>query len=121
MTRTRHAVLLAAIGALVVAAAPAGAANAPVYPTVGSGFTISLNKKSTGTAKVTSLKPGTYKFVVRDRSKMHNFHLTGPGVNKTTTVAFVGTKTWTITLKKGTYRFVCDPHKESMKGSFKVA
>jgi plastocyanin len=26
-----------------------------------------------------------------------------------------------MTLKKGTYKFVCDPHASSMKGSFTVA
>jgi plastocyanin len=36
-------------------------------------------------------------------------------------VSFVGKKSLTVTLKKGTYRFVCDPHASSMKGSFKVA
>ena len=31
------------------------------------------------------------------------------------------TATWNVTLKKGTYRFVCDPHATIMKGSFTVA
>ena len=31
-----------------------------------------------------------------------------------------GSKTWKLTLKKGTYKYVCDPHKSFMKGSFKV-
>ena len=35
---------------------------------------------------------------------------------------FVGTKAFTVTLKKGTYTFQCDPHvKEGMKGTFKVS
>ena len=38
-----------------------------------------------------------------------------------TDVGFVGDKTVTVTLKKGTYKFVCDPHKSFMKGSFKVS
>jgi plastocyanin len=42
-------------------------------------------------------------------------------VNVKTTVPFVGTKSFTVTLKKGTYRFVCDPHATAMKGSFKVS
>jgi plastocyanin len=50
----------------------------------------------------------------------HNFHLKGPGLNKTTSVAGKGTFTWTVTLKKGTYTYVCDPHASFMKGSFKV-
>jgi plastocyanin len=69
---------------------------------------------------VSSLKAGTYKIVVSDKSSIHNFHLTGPGVNKTTSVGATGSKTWTVKLKKGTYKYVCDPHKTIMKGSFKV-
>ena len=62
-----------------------------------------------------------YRIVVRDRSTMHNFHLSGPGVNKRTTARFRGTATWTVTFRKGrTYRFVCDPHAKRMKGSFRA-
>jgi plastocyanin len=32
-----------------------------------------------------------------------------------------GTTTWKVTLKKGTYKYVCDPHASFMKGSFTVA
>jgi plastocyanin len=86
--------------------------------TVGPGFTISLKKKG---KTVKSLKAGTYKFRVSDKADIHNFHLRGPGVNKViTSVDFKGTKTVTIKLKKGTYRYVCDPHSSSMHGSFKV-
>ena len=37
-----------------------------------------------------------------------------------TGVDFVGTKSRTLRLRKGTYRYVCDPHSSDMKGSFKV-
>jgi plastocyanin len=87
--------------------------------TVGPGFTISLRTASG--RRVTSLKARRYRIVVRDRSTFHNFHLTGQGVNKRTTVAFRGTRTWTVTLAKGKrYRYVCDPHKAQMKGSIRV-
>ena len=56
-----------------------------------------------------------------DRSNIHNFHLKGPGVNKVISgTPFQGTKTVTVTLKKGIYRYVCDPHATVMKGSFRV-
>ncbi len=85
---------------------------------VGPGATISLRLSG---KKVTRLKAGRYRIVVRDRSHMHNFHLVGPGVNKKTGVAAHGTRTWTVTLRKGKrYRYVCDPHKAVMKGSFRV-
>lgn len=87
--------------------------------TVGPGATISL-RTSRG-ARVTRLKAGRYRIVVRDRSAMHNFHLSGPGLNKRTTVRFRGTATWTVSFRKGrTYRFVCDPHATRMKGSFRA-
>jgi plastocyanin len=37
-----------------------------------------------------------------------------------TTVGFVGTKSVVLTLKKGVYRYVCDPHSEFMHGGFRV-
>ena len=33
-----------------------------------------------------------------------------------TSVPTTGTKTFNVTLKKGTYKFVCDPHASQMKG-----
>jgi plastocyanin len=41
-------------------------------------------------------------------------------VNKRTTVGFRGTRTWSVTFRRGTYRFVCDPHARRMRGSFRV-
>ena len=37
-----------------------------------------------------------------------------------TSVDFTGTKAVSIRLRKGTYRYVCDPHSDEMHGSFKV-
>ena len=84
-----------------------------------SGFTIEV--KMAG-KDVKSLKHGTYKLVVEDKASIHNFHLIGPGLNKVvTSVPFVGKKTLTVTLKKGTYTYQCDPHAASgLKGTFKV-
>ena len=56
-----------------------------------------------------------------DKAKIHDFHLIGPGVNKViTTTGFKGTKTVTVTLKKGKYTYVCDPHASSMHHTFTV-
>jgi hypothetical protein len=64
---------------------------------------------------------GTYRITVRDKSRLHNFHLRGAGVNKSTSVPFRGTRTWTVRLRKGkTYRFRCDPHASRMKGSLRA-
>jgi plastocyanin len=86
--------------------------------TVGPGATISL--RTANGRRVTRLRRGRYRITVRDRSASHNFHLRGPGVNKSTAVGFRGTRTWTVTLRLGRYRFVCDPHAGRMRGSFRV-
>jgi plastocyanin len=94
------------------------AARVTVNGTDGPGFTITLTLKG---KKVKKLSAGSYKFVIADKSSIHNFHLIGPGVNKTTSVGKVETKTWLLTLKKGTYKYICDPHKTIMTGSFTVS
>ncbi len=116
MTRIRIT-LLALLAALAVAVLPALAATTKLTGIVGPGFTITLKK---GGKKVTTLKAGKYSIAVSDKSAIHNFHLRGPGVNKLTTVTSVGSKTWKVTLKKGKYTYVCDPHASTMRGSFRV-
>jgi plastocyanin len=110
--------LVAAVA--LIATGPISAAPKVINGTVGPGFTISLKS---GGKKVTSLKAGVrYRFVVNDKSSSHDFRLSGPGVNRVITgVGFVGTKSLTVTLKRGTYRYGCDPHASSMKGSFRVS
>ena len=102
--------MLLAVAAVV--ALPAGAATPKLLGTVGPGFTITLTKKPS--------KAGKYTLVVSDKSSIHNFHLTGPGVNVKTSVAAAGSKTFRITLKKGKYTFLCDPHASTMRGTFRI-
>ena len=110
--------LLGAVAvALVVTAAATPMALPKLTGTVGPGFTISLKR---GLAPVKLLKAGKYTFVVSDKSGIHNFHLKGPGLSRAiTAVGFTGTKTVTLTLKKGRYTYVCDVH-PSMVGHFTV-
>ena len=116
---SRIALFIAGVAAMLVLAAPSGAMGpTKLKGSVGPGFTITLKK---GTAKVKTLKRGKYSITVSDKSNIHNFHLRGPGVNKVITATpFQGTKTVTVTLKKGIYRYVCDPHATVMKGTFRV-
>jgi plastocyanin len=86
-----------------------------VYAT---GFKIEL--KTRAGANLKRIKAGTYRIKVEDMAKAHDFHLNGPGVNKSTTVAGTGERFWTVTLKRGTYKYFCDPHATMMRGSFKV-
>jgi plastocyanin len=111
-------VVLTLLAVLALASSASAAAPRLVGSTGPDGaFHMTLTK---GGKKVTKLKAGKYTFVVKDVAKTHDFHLTGPGVNKKTPVKGKGTWTWHLTLKKGTYRYVCDPHKTLMRGSFKV-
>ena len=80
--------------------------------TVGPGFTISMNKKT--------VKAGTYTITIHDLATIHDFHLTGAGIDKKTSVPGMGTTKWTVKLKKGTYHFVCDPHRTIMHGILTV-
>jgi plastocyanin len=115
-------VALATVAAAValVVTGPIAAAPKVINGTVGPGFTISL---TSGGKKVTSLKAGVrYRFVIADKSSIHDFHLSGPGTNRVITgVGFTGTKSVTLTLRRGTYRYVCDPHSSFMKGTFRVS
>jgi plastocyanin len=117
-----RSLLLGAVAAVALAATASGSAASAktVTGTVGPGFTIGLAIHG---KKVTRLKAGTaYRFVVRDRSSIHDFHLTGPGLNRVlTSVPFTGTKSFVLRLRKGSYRFVCDPHSGIMHGRFKVS
>jgi hypothetical protein len=86
--------------------------------TVGPNAVISL--KSAAGKKLASVKAGTYSIVVRDRSKAHNFHLVGTGVNRKSSVAAVGTTTWKLKLSKGMLRFYSDKAPKTVKGSLRV-
>ena len=104
-------VSIVAAAALAVPVTAATRANT-LTATVGPGFNISMNKKT--------VTAGTYVIVVHDKSSIHNFHFLGRGVGKTTSVVGIGTSHWTVKLKKGTYKFVCDPHAAIMHGLLKV-
>jgi plastocyanin len=121
----KRIVLIAALATALAAAVPAVAATPTFKGNVGPGFTIKMVTKPT--------KAGQINLVIDDKSNIHNFHLLGPGGKQVaavvkgkvkklvdTGVSQTGTTTFTVTLKKGTYTFVCDPHASSMKGSFTV-
>lgn len=90
----------------------AASASGTLTGTVGPGFDISVDE--------TSVAAGTYTLTVDDQSSSHDFHLTGDGVDVATDVSETGEKTFTVTLKPGTYTFVCDPHSSQMHGTLAV-
>ena len=120
MFRPFSAAVAAAVCSLALAGTSSGAPAAKaVQGTVGPGFTINL---TAGGKTLSKLKAGVaYRFVISDRSSIHDFHLTGPGVDRMlTSVDFTGTKSFVLTLRKGVYRFFCDPHAAVMHGTFRV-
>jgi hypothetical protein len=90
-----------------------GSSAAKVAGRVGPGATI-------GVSGASRLKAGRAVFTINDRSSKDNFHLTGPGINKRTGVAFKGVSKWSVTLRPGTYTFRSDAH-ASLRGKFRVA
>ena len=70
-------------------------------------------------APVEELPGGDYDIRVQDLATIHNFHLTGPGVDETTPIPGTGEVVWRVTLTPGEYTAVCDPHPD-MRASFTV-
>jgi hypothetical protein len=91
----------------------------PLIATVGPGRTISL--RTDEGRPVTHMPSGRYWIHVRDRSHRCNFHLRGPGVDRSTSVGFRGETTWILTLRPGRYRFGCDSQAARMRGTFSVS
>jgi plastocyanin len=119
--KTKIGVLLALSSAGLVAAvsvARPATTDGTLTGTVGPGYSISLTQNG---AKVTHLDPGTYTITVTDQADIHDFHLQGPGVDKSTDIEGMGTSTWTVTFQDGaTYDFFCDAHPTQMFGKFTV-
>ena len=110
--------LTVAIAALIAVPAYAQSSAVTLKGEVGPGYSIDVEKAG---KDLKTIKAGTYKIKVEDKASIHNFHLSGPGLNKKTGVSFTGETTWTIKLKPGRYTYQCDPHAAlGMKGHFKV-
>jgi plastocyanin len=124
MRRLRLAVVVILAVALLPAAAARGDDPPVLTAIVGTNdaFVITLND-ATG-AKVAQLTAGTYTVLVKDESKIHNFHLASnqdPTVDFRTELEFVGEQSFTVTFKASTrYAYACEPHWQTMNGSFFV-
>ena len=118
---SRRLLAVAGVTITAVVLASASLASTPkLTGTVGPGFTITLTQ---GGKKVTKLKAGSYTFAIKDSSAAHSYGLDGPNgfAKDFTSVSYKGSKTFTLKLKPGTYKFYCSPHESSMFGNFKVS
>lgn len=109
--------LLAVVTVALLVTAAGQAKSTGFVGEVGPGFKIEVER---GGKDLKTIKAGTYRIRIEDKSAIHDFHLSGPGLNKKTGVAFTGETSWKITLKPGRYTYKCDPHAPSMHGSFRV-
>lgn len=116
--------LVTALGAALVVLA--GSSAAPVKDTfqmkgeVYGNALFKIEMKNAAGRKLTSVRAGRYRIKIEDKATIHNFRLRGPGLNRATSIPARVETVWTVTLKKGTYRFLCDPHAGTMRGSFRV-
>jgi plastocyanin len=101
------------------AARSAPQAGTPLTVTVGPGFSIKITDASNNVIR--QLDPGDYTLTVKNLSpsQEHNFHLTGPGVDRASAFSNV-TETWDVTVVDGLYKYKCDAHPTLMKGSIQV-
>lgn len=119
--KLRTAIVAALVLALATVVVGAAQAAPKLAGTVGPGYTIKL---TSGGKKVTKLKAGTYTLVIADKASIHDFVLEqesgGKFEKELTGVTFKGTKTVTVTLKKGEWKYYCAPHESMMFGSLTV-
>jgi hypothetical protein len=122
MVRATLAIATATAVALSIVGAALSRANTTtptLAGTVGPGFSITLKKSG---KLVKTLKAGTYKFVINDKSNFHGYSLDGPhGFAKDfTKIPFVGRKTFIVKLKTGKYKYYCPNHESTMFAHFTV-
>lgn len=103
-------------------AAPQVEAGATLLGSVGSdddpeAFEIALTTEDGEPVDV--LAAGDYTLVVSDPAQIHNFHLTGAGLDVATGVSETGEMTFEVTCVAGEYGYTCDPH-PSMSGAIRV-
>jgi hypothetical protein len=110
-------VVAVAATAMTAAAFARHASSLTLVGTVGPGYTINLK---VGGKNLVRLKAGKYKFVLNDKSSIHGWSLDGPNgfAKDLTPVPFIGTKTVTLNLKAGKYKFYCPTHEAQMFGHF---
>jgi Copper binding proteins, plastocyanin/azurin family len=117
-------IVLPAVAAALFIGTAGGADGELLIATVGTGDGFDIGLAHPDGRKVTELSPGTYTIRVRDRSRLHNFHLAS---NQDTTVdfrtelEFVGEQDFTVTFRDRTrYAYACEPHWQTMNGEFLV-
>ncbi len=121
--RTLVAAALAGAALASSASARTAATNPTLVGKVGLHDAYTITLTFANGRKVKSLPAGTYRLVVHDYSKIHNFALGSQTQNRrllTTGIPWVGTRKYTLRLVPGSYVFACSAHFRTMNGTFVV-
>jgi hypothetical protein len=124
MTRVTLSSLVVALA--LVLTTGAGASRSMSHPklfgSVGKNDAFVITLKTASGKLVKSLPAGTYTFVIHDYSSLHAFDMDGPHgwSHDFTTVPSVTTKTVTLKLKAGKYKYYCVAHESTMFHFFTV-
>lgn len=112
------------VGIAVIAAACGGGEGNPAIASGNGGNRLDLTARDVKFSLTRlSARAGevTIDFDNQDRAVRHNLHLSGKGINEKTSVEKGPiTQHLTVTLRPGTYRYVCDVHPAQMRGELTV-
>lgn len=78
-----------------------------------------ISVRTASGSRARTVTAGRYRIAVRDAARTQNFHLIGPGINRKTTVRGTARRTWTLTLRRGIYRYRSDASRR-LRGSFRA-
>ena len=112
-----------AIGVAAVAAACGGGEGNPSIASPAGGVVqlVAKNVLFIPTRLAAPAGRVTIDFHNRDSSVQHNVHLSGGGVNEKTSIETGPiTQQLTVTLRAGTYLYICDVHPAQMRGELTV-
>jgi hypothetical protein len=119
MNRRTRIYLLSAVAVAALASPATALGQDRLIATVGTNDAHVITLTHPNGSPVADIPAGTYTIEVRDRSRMHNFRLSGPGVERRTTVEEIGNDTWVVTLRdQSVYTFLCEAHPAEMRDTF---
>jgi hypothetical protein len=72
-------------------------------------------------AAVRRLRPGWYTVLIAVETRTADFHLVGPGTNKSTGRHFLGDVLWGVHFVRGTYRYMSDSNATGTTHSVSVS
>jgi hypothetical protein len=121
MKRRTRISLLGAVAVAALASPATALAQTPerLIGTVGTDDARLISLTHTNGSRVRDIDAGTYVIEVRDRSRLHNFRLIGPGVERRTDIQDTGTVTWTVTFRdQSVYEYFSESFPSEMYDSF---